>query len=75
MGILTVRKLYATTENGNSKNNLLDFTFKGPTGITLERINAVGTYLAEICMFPLWKTGKQREKSYPDMLSEYRYMP
>lgn len=70
MDILSARKLYATIENGNSKNNLLDSTFKGPTGITLERINAVGTYLAEICMFPLWESGKQRKKSYPDMLSE-----
>lgn len=70
MDILSARKLCATTENGNSKNNLLDSTFKGLTGITLERINAVGTYLAEICLFPLRESGKQREKSHPDMLSE-----
>lgn len=70
MDILSARKLYATIENGNSKNNLLDSPFKRLNGITLERINAVGTYLAEICMFLLWERGKQREKSYLDMLSE-----
>ena len=74
MDILSERRLYATIGNGNSKNNLFDSTFKGQTGITLERINAVGTYLVEICMFPLWESGKQREKSYTDMLSEWRYM-
>lgn len=34
MDILSAGKLYATMENGNSKNNLLDSTFKGLTGIT-----------------------------------------
>lgn len=70
MNILSGRKLCATIENGNSKNNLLDSAFRETTGITLERINAVGTYLAEICMLPLWESGKQREKSYPDVLSK-----
>lgn len=74
MDILSGRNLYATIEDGNSKNNLLDFTFKGWNGSPSERINAVGTYLAEICVFPLWASGKQREKSYPGMLSEWRCM-
>jgi len=67
MDTLSARKPYATTENGNSKNNLLDSTFERPTGITLERINAVRSSLAEICTSALWESGKQREKSYPDM--------
>lgn len=53
MDILSARKLYATLQNGNRKNSLLNSAFKRLAGITLERINAGGTYLAEICMFPL----------------------
>lgn len=70
MSILSARKVCATIENGNCKNNLVDSAFKETTGITLARINSVGTYLAEICMLPLRESEKQREKSYPDVLSK-----
>lgn len=70
MNILSGRKLCATIENGNSKNNLLDSAFKETTGIRLERINAVGTYLAEICMLPFGKVENKGKKSYADVLSK-----
>lgn len=67
---LSARKLYATVENVNSKNNLLDSTSKGLTGITCERIDTVGTNLVEICMLLYWGKWETKGKSYPGMLSE-----
>ncbi|EOB04924.1 hypothetical protein Anapl_13867 [Anas platyrhynchos] len=67
---LSARKLYATVENGNSKNNLLDSTSKGLTGITCERIDTVGTNLVEICMLQYWGKWETKGKSYPGLLGD-----